>query len=494
MDVVILDTAAAAAEFAYCRLADLLGRTPRAHVCLATGKTFQPVYRRISESVAAGALDTASALFTHLDEYLDIAPEAPGTMAAELRAVLFDAVPAGSMRLRPVPAADPDPAAAHRAQIESLPPPDLLLLGIGRNGHIAFNEPGSPFRRISHAVELAGDTIAANRDRFPGPAPSRAVTMGIEGILRARRILLLATGESKAEAVARMLLSPLDEGCPATALRLHDRVAVVLDAAAATGYLARRPPPPAPAAPAVLAGPLDPGGPVLVVSPHPDDASISCGGLLLSLHPRGDRIILVMTTGARAPVAGLQRPEDVAALREAEVLKEASILGCGARFLRGRFYDSGFYEPRDVAMTLRHLQEIRPGWILAPSRADPHPTHRMSRIILDEALSLYLSETGSPVELWTFEGPWFQHPAEEINAAVAFSGIEEALKVQAVLAHRSQVERVPFHEGAKALARLRAVSLSESLLDGRRSGPLPRPALVEAYRREVLRPQRPSAS
>jgi glucosamine-6-phosphate deaminase len=111
---------------------------------------------------------------------------------------------------------------------------DLLIVGIGANGHIAFNEPGSPFDSRTRAVDLAPQTIANARQHFgTEPVPARAITMGIGTILEARRILLLAAGASKAGAVERALSGPVSESVPASALQLHPHVIAILEETAA---------------------------------------------------------------------------------------------------------------------------------------------------------------------------------------------------------------------------------------------------------------------
>jgi LmbE family N-acetylglucosaminyl deacetylase len=194
-----------------------------------------------------------------------------------------------------------------------------------------------------------------------------------------------------------------------------------------------------------------------------------------------------MTTGSRAHVKGLSDPEAVAKLREQEVLAEAETLGCEARFLRGHFYKSGTLEQEDVRATVAHLRDLKPSIILVTSRLDAHPTHRMTRIVLDEALNIYLGDRDAPesTEVWTYEGPWHQLKTGEVNLLISFRPEHEALKVRAMLAHRSQMERVPYHEGAKALARLRAISLSESHLGGAVPGNFDELPLIEAYVREI---------
>jgi len=107
---------------------------------------------------------------------------------------------------------------------------DLLVLGIGGNGHVGFNEPGSVFLSRTRAVDLTAETIANARQHFGSePVPARAITMGIATILDARKILLIASGSSKAQVVQEALYGRMSEAVPGSALQLHGDVVVVLD-------------------------------------------------------------------------------------------------------------------------------------------------------------------------------------------------------------------------------------------------------------------------
>ena len=463
------------------RLMETVAR-PRACVGLATGGTFAPMFRSVVNAHENGSLDLRNVTFTHLDEYTGIDPDTPGGMVHELREALFAPLGTGYHAFHPVPAQADDPVTEHLALLDELGPLDLQFLGVGRNGHVAFNEPGTSFVLRSHVTRLADDTAEANAARFPtGAHPESAVTMGPRGILDARKICLVAIGDSKAAAVRAMLEGPISPQCPASVVRLHSDAEVILDEAAAAHLSEGVWASPETCETAVLdSQTLDPQGPVVVISPHPDDASISCGGLLVSLPAGTSKHIVTMTTGSRAQVPGDLRPDEVTDLRESEVQQEARILGCGTSFLRCRYYDSGVFERTDVDALIAELERLSPAWVLAPSLDDPHPTHRLSRQVLDAALEGLNEGACAGLEVWTFEGAWYQHAPEDVNALVTFHEDAEDLKLRAVRAHASQLARVPFDEGAKALARLRAVTFSESHFGGSRPGALTRLPLVEA--------------
>lgn len=132
----------------------------------------------------------------------------------------------------------PDPMAeadAYETRITAAGGIDLQLTGIGTNGHIGFNEPGSALTSRSNVVPLAPETCDANRRSFDRDAdvPTQAITMGIATILAARACLLLATGAAKAQAVVAMAMGEIGPACPASALRLHGDATVLLDPVAA---------------------------------------------------------------------------------------------------------------------------------------------------------------------------------------------------------------------------------------------------------------------
>lgn len=230
--------AAEGAELALQELRLLLererGRRPL--VSFATGATYAPLLRRLAEEIGGGAVRTDAFLATHLDEYLGFAPDRRGGMVHELGQhcpPLLAMLRQGSFL--PVPC---DGAAAslgqHEARLRRAGGVRLQFLGIGRNGHLAFNEPGTAFDLGFHVTELAATTRDDARARFlPDEPPTRAATAGIASILAAERLVLLAFGRGKAPAVRAMLQGEVGPACPASALRRHANALVVLDPEAA---------------------------------------------------------------------------------------------------------------------------------------------------------------------------------------------------------------------------------------------------------------------
>lgn len=238
MKILILPGKDAAVSRAVDVLAATLDARPDATLGLATGGTMVPLYAEMVARHRAGQLSLAHATTFNLDEYVGLTPDHPGSYHRYMAEVLFD-----QTDIRPghwhLPRGDaPDPRAeamAYEARIARAGGIDLQVLGLGQNGHIAFNEPTSSLGSRTRIKTLTDDTRRANRPYFDREEdmPRYAITMGIATILEARSIVLLATGASKAEAVAAMVEGPLGAICPASALQLHPRATIVLDAEAA---------------------------------------------------------------------------------------------------------------------------------------------------------------------------------------------------------------------------------------------------------------------
>jgi glucosamine-6-phosphate deaminase len=232
----VFDTAAAAEEAAAEVIVQKVRARPGAVLGLATGGTMEPVYRAL---VAAhrGGLSFAQVTTFNLDEYVGLGPDHPQSYRHYMQNHLFDRIDVDPSRTH-VPRGDVPPEEAiaeYEAALARFGPVDLQLLGLGRNGHIGFNEPGSPFSSATRCVSLAESTREANQRFFEAgqPIPEQAVTMGITTILGARQVLLLAVGEAKAEAVRAMIEDPVSEALPASALRGHSNVTACLDRASA---------------------------------------------------------------------------------------------------------------------------------------------------------------------------------------------------------------------------------------------------------------------
>ncbi len=202
---------------------------------LPTGRTPLALYT----SLRSVALDWSAMRTFNLDEFATLGPGDAGSFRAYMDEHLFRHVNLAPEAIGFLRGDAPDEAAEcdrYDAAIAAAGGIDLLLVGLGGNGHIGFNEPGDSLTAATHAVHLHPSTRRANAGPFGGDwqrVPDRALTMGMRQVLSARHVVMLATGASKAAAAAAMLDGPLTTRCPASWLQTHPRVTVVLDRAAA---------------------------------------------------------------------------------------------------------------------------------------------------------------------------------------------------------------------------------------------------------------------
>lgn len=204
---------------------------------LATGSSPIGTYKQLIEWYNKGDLDFAKVTTINLDEYKGLDPDNDQSYRYFMNTNLFDHVNIDKARTFVPDGLEPDPqkaCAAYNEIIRSHGGIDLQLLGLGRNGHIGFNEPGAAFEKETHCVDLTESTIEANKRFFASEddVPKQAYTMGIKNIMQAKKILLIAGGEEKAEALKNSLYGPITPSVPASILQLHNDVTVIADEAA----------------------------------------------------------------------------------------------------------------------------------------------------------------------------------------------------------------------------------------------------------------------
>ena len=235
MEFHVYENARAACEAAGVLIAAQITRKGDSVLGLATGSSPIPTYQHLIELYKAGAVDFSHAVSYNLDEYVGLNPDHPCSYHYFMMDQLFNHV-----NMRPeaihVPcgnAADLDAGAkAYDAAIEQAGGIDMQLLGIGRNGHIGFNEPGEAFELETHCVDLTPATIEANKRFFDGNedlVPKQAYTMGIKTIMQARKVLVVANGLAKAKAVKAVVSGPVTPECPGSILQMHPDCILVAD-------------------------------------------------------------------------------------------------------------------------------------------------------------------------------------------------------------------------------------------------------------------------
>lgn len=241
MEVVITPDADAAAEVVAGVLASVLRDRTAPVLGLATGSSPLGAYRRLIDAHRSGELTAAHASAVLLDEYVGLPADHPEAYRAFIRREFADRIDLPSERLfGPDVTSDDLPEACRRYDrlIADLGGVDVQLLGIGGDGHIGFNEPGSSLASRTRIKTLT-DTTRSDNSRFfehdEYDVPRHVVTQGLGTILEARHLLMIATGDGKAEPIARAVEGPLAAMCPASVLQLHPHATVVIDEAAATG-------------------------------------------------------------------------------------------------------------------------------------------------------------------------------------------------------------------------------------------------------------------
>jgi glucosamine-6-phosphate deaminase len=237
ISVVVLESARAVSIRAQIELAAVVKDRPNALVSFATGETFGAFFAEIEHDAGLGRIDLSAFRATHLDEFLGLGPEDRAGFANELLACapLRKAYEEG--RFFPVPSSGEEKdLRGHEAHLQSLGGVQLQFLGIGSNGHVAFSEPGTSLDEGFHRAKLAPSTVAVLKSRFaPDPVPADAVTAGPASILAAARVVMVATGAGKANAVHNMMEGDVCSACPASIIRRHSDALVLLDSAAAAG-------------------------------------------------------------------------------------------------------------------------------------------------------------------------------------------------------------------------------------------------------------------
>ncbi|MBR3250985.1 MAG: glucosamine-6-phosphate deaminase [Erysipelotrichaceae bacterium] len=206
---------------------------------LATGSTPLGLYARMIKDHKENGTSYKDIRTFNLDEYVGLPISHPESYYAFMHRNLFDQldIPEENTHVPSGLGEDLEAQARKYDEMIDETPVDIQLLGIGSDGHIAFNEPGTPFDSGTHVTDLAESTIKDNCRFFDNDiskVPTQAVTQGIGTIMKAKNILLIATGANKAKAVKEMLEGPVDESCPASILQKHDNVTVIIDEPAAS--------------------------------------------------------------------------------------------------------------------------------------------------------------------------------------------------------------------------------------------------------------------
>ena len=232
---IIIDSEENIARRAAQRYVELLKEKPDAVVGGATGSTPLGLYAELARLCKEGEISFKNAKSYNLDEYVGLSGEHDQSYRYFMNHNLFEHIDIDLANTHVPDGINTAIAAEYDKEIEAAGGIDLQLLGIGVDGHIGFNEPGTPLDSVTHVVELTENTREVNSRFFASidEVPTHAVTMGIKTVMNARSIILLALGKSKAEICKAFIEGPITTEVPASILQLHPNCEVYLDYEAA---------------------------------------------------------------------------------------------------------------------------------------------------------------------------------------------------------------------------------------------------------------------
>lgn len=214
-----------------------LTEKPNAVICLATGDTPLRAYQILVKLITTQNIDVSKAHFVALDEWVGVPPTNPGSCRYFLTKNLFDPLKINADHIHLFDALSSDirkECTTMNESLKKLGGIDLMIVGIGMNGHVGFNEPGVSINNYAHVIELDEITQSVGQKYFSQPMKlSQGITMGWQNILEARTVILMANGQKKADIIKRAVEEAISENCPATILRKHADSYFYLDKEAA---------------------------------------------------------------------------------------------------------------------------------------------------------------------------------------------------------------------------------------------------------------------
>lgn len=243
MKIINLGSKKLASFYVACELYKEMSCQPTSKLGLATGGTMTEVYKYLVELLEKNQLDVSHVETFNLDEYVGLKAEHPQSYHYYMNEVLFDQYPNFNKENIHIPngysSQLEDEAERYNQLLNDRGPVDIQILGIGENGHIGFNEPGTDLHSETHIVDLTESTIRANSRYFESESdvPQQAVSMGLASILKAKRIILLAFGEKKKEAIHQLMNNQVTKDIPSTILHARPNVEVYVDDEAAPPHI-----------------------------------------------------------------------------------------------------------------------------------------------------------------------------------------------------------------------------------------------------------------
>ena len=238
MKIIVADNYLHLSEIAAGVIAKVVLEKPKAVLGLATGSSPIGTYKKLIDYYQNGLISFANVNTVNLDEYVGLTEDHEQSYHYFMNYNLFSRIdlPKENVHIPSGIGEDLEKNCKEYDAVLKKYPRDIQLLGIGANGHIGFNEPNTPFGSDTHIVDLTQKTITDNARFFAdiSEVPKKAITMGIREICKAKKVLIIASGKNKADAVYKMVCGKVTEECPASILQLHNDVTLVIDKEAAS--------------------------------------------------------------------------------------------------------------------------------------------------------------------------------------------------------------------------------------------------------------------
>ncbi|WP_027062918.1 glucosamine-6-phosphate deaminase [Mesoplasma seiffertii] len=235
MNIIIVKDNQEAGEIAAEMIAEKISKNPKLVLGLATGSTPVSTYETLIKMYKNKKVDFSQVKSFNLDEYKDLQPTHEQSYRYFMNTKLFDHININHNWTFVPSGTDTKNPETYDLEIEKAGGIDLQLLGLGVNGHIGFNEPGTKFDSKTAVVDLTPSTIQINARFFDSPAevPTQAVSMGLASIMNSKEIILIATGANKAEAIYHLVHGKVSEQWPCSILQNHENVTIIVDQEAA---------------------------------------------------------------------------------------------------------------------------------------------------------------------------------------------------------------------------------------------------------------------
>eukprot|EP01094_Clydonella_sp_ATCC50884_P021772 TRINITY_DN4872_c2_g1_i1.p1 TRINITY_DN4872_c2_g1~~TRINITY_DN4872_c2_g1_i1.p1 ORF type:complete len:583 (+),score=134.50 TRINITY_DN4872_c2_g1_i1:90-1751(+) len=454
-------------------------QNPALNIGVTVGATPTSTYQHLSELARRGIANLSDAHFLLFDEFFpdpassyteyeakaragggEVRPPSPHFQ--QLEEVLFSPANIPLSRVhRPLGEMAADQAVSQFKEVVGVRAPDVLVVGVGTNGVVGWNENDTSTACGVHKVDISESTPVCNHGY------RACVTLGPKNILEAKEVFLLAAARNKAELINKMLYDKDTHSVCSWILRNHPRVTLFIDAQAAACLPRHQAETEFKGFTVITSPDYVAEKRIICFSPHPDDTSISAGAALALLAQNNSTISCCCTTGHRAHIPNTTPTERVE-IREKEASSEAALLGALAHFLRLPLYGRGFWNQEDVDLMKAYFEEQRPSLIFVPHTADSHPTHRAVLRTILQTLLVLCSHSSSiiPIDVFMYEGPWSLFPRGAYNSIVSPPPDCFAKKLAAIRAHVSQTGRTPYDEAADALGLLRGALVPEQDLGG----------------------------